>query len=65
MTMVQYNPKIDLWRIVDGRTGKATRYPGTTKTIDLGGQRLALDAHRLLKAYLKKKRALNDSRAKD
>ena len=65
MAMVRYKPRIDLWRIVDGRTGKAMRDPGTNKAVDLGGQRREVEADLLLKAYLKKKLALNDSRAKE
>jgi predicted RNA-binding protein YlxR (DUF448 family) len=65
MATVQYKPKIDLWRIVDGRTGKVMKDPGTNKAVDQGGQLHEIQADRILEAYLKKKRALNDSRAKE
>ncbi len=52
MAKVIYKPRIDLWRIVDGRTSKPLR-TNHNKAVDNGGQRTELDAHRLLKEYNK------------
>lgn len=50
MAKVIYKPRIDLWRIVDGRNNKPLR-TSYNRAVDNGGQRTEIDAHRLLKQY--------------
>ena len=55
MATILYNPKIGLYRIVDGRSKKILK-TSDNKAVDKGGQRSELDAMRLLKAYRKGKK---------
>jgi hypothetical protein len=50
MAKVVYRPRIDLWRIVDGRNDKPLR-TNYNRAVDNGGCRTEIDAHRLLRQY--------------
>jgi hypothetical protein len=50
MAKVVYRPRIDLWRIVDGRNNKPLR-ANHNRAVDDGGCRTEIDAYRLLKAH--------------
>jgi hypothetical protein len=50
MAKVVYRPRIDLWRIVDGRNDKPLR-TNYNRAVDNGGCRTEIDAHRVLRQY--------------
>jgi hypothetical protein len=50
---VVYKPRIDLWRIVDGRSNKPVRTK-YNRSLDDGGCRSEIDAYRMLRAFQEK-----------